>query len=279
VSMTLAEAAAAWFPELWALASDTTFCDAPGAREAWIARKRLDPEEPIGRLLAAPDLPPDVIACLDRQRHDPGLMPRGIERARWAAMCRADDDLHQRWDRAVRRAEAAREALIARLCAHMAEGRAIARGVVAGRPLDGEVAIPAAAWRGTVLPVFGYEAEVVEGFPDVAAGTVVLAGGVHVHGVRVTETPAPAELAAPMVAPPPAPSPPARAGLAEARAWMRENVLAARERWKRDAAIAACVAAAGCRRDDARAAWGELPETVPGRAGRPRPANPDNSAK
>jgi len=275
--MTLAEAAATWFPDLWALASDPTFCDAPGARAAWLARKRLDPEEPIGRLLAAPDLPPDVIACLDRQRHDPGLIPRGVERARWAALCRADDDLHQRWDRAARRAEAAREALIDRFCARLASGEATARGVVAGRPLDGEVEIPAAAWR-AALPVFGYESDVAPGFPDVPAGTVVLAGGVHVHGVRVAEAAAAAEVAPPILAPP-APSPPARAGLAEARAWMAANVLTARQRWKRDAAITGCVAAIGCRRDDARQAWAGLPEAVRGRAGRPRPANPNNSAK
>ncbi|MFQ3664291.1 MAG: hypothetical protein SNJ69_18105, partial [Chloroflexaceae bacterium] len=63
--MTLAEAAEAWFPDLWRVASDTTFSDMPGAREAWMARRRLDPEEPIGRLLADPDLPPDVIAALE----------------------------------------------------------------------------------------------------------------------------------------------------------------------------------------------------------------------
>jgi hypothetical protein len=257
VRMTLAEAAATWFPDLWGLASDTTFFEAPGAREAWIARKRLEPEEPIGRLLAAPDLPPDVIACLDQQRHDPGLIPRGIERARWAALLRADDDLHQRWDRAVRRAEAARAALVARFCDRMAEGRAIARGLVAGRPLDGEVAIPAAAWR-AARPVFGYEAEVMSGFPGVAAGTVVLTGGVHVHGVRVAEAAAPA---APIAAPPPTP-PPARAGIAEARAWMVANVLTARERWKMHAAVRACMEATGCLRESARAAWRELPDHV-----------------
>lgn len=264
--MTLAEAAATWFPELWALAADTTFCNAPGARAAWMARKRLDPEEPIGRLLAAPDLPPDVLACLDRQRHDPGLIPCGIERARWGALCRADDGLHQEWAERARRAEAAREALIDRFCARMAEGRAIARGVVAGRPLDGEVAIPPAAWRGTVLPVFGYEAEVVPGFPDLPAGTVVFGDGrERVLGVRIVE---PARAGA--VAPPPEPPPVLpRPGIEAARDWMREKVAPKRGQWKRESAIAACTAATGCRRDDARQAWRELPAALRGRPGRP----------
>jgi hypothetical protein len=150
-------------------------------------------------------------------------------------------------------------------------GRLVAWGRV-GSPLAPMRRVPADAWHTLRLTN-------VESGEAAGGGAVVF--GLHLaeRAAEAEAVPAPAEPAAPIVAPPPAPSPPARAGLAEARAWMAAHVLTARERWKREAAIAACVAATGCRRDDARAAWGELPETVRGRAGRPRPANPNNSAK
>ncbi len=275
---SLAEAAAAWFGELWALAADTDICATPSARAAWIAKRRLDPDEPLGRLLAAPDLPADIIACLDRQRFEPGLIPRGIERARWSALCRADNELHRRWWAAVRRAEAARVALAKQFCAKMAEGGEAARGVVEGRPLDGEAVIPAAAWR-AALPVFGYEAETVAGFPDVP-GSVVLSGGVRVLGVRVLAAAPVTTGAAPAPTDRPRPAaPPPRPGIEVARAWMDAHVRPSGARWKREAAIAACRTATGCLRDDARAAWDELPMELRGRPGRQRCATDRNSAK
>jgi hypothetical protein len=261
--MTLAEAAETWFLELWALASDATFCDMPGAREAWLAKRRNNPAEPLGRLLAARDLPNDILRYLDWQRMELGVEPPGVARERWAALVRADEDLHQRWHQAVRRAEAARVELPRRFCDRMARGEAVARGIVEGRPLDGAVQIPPESWR-AALPVFGYEAETIAGFGDHPPGCVVMAGA-RVLGVVVVPAAEPAAAAAEPEPPPPRG---ARADLAEAaRTWMRENVKPGRT--KRGDAVTDCMRATGCTRACARAAWAALPADSRPPPGRP----------
>lgn len=252
---SLAEAAAHWFPELWALASDTTFSEIPGAREAWIARCRTDPDHPVGRILESlpHEVAVDTLAWLDAQVAYPTLRPPPLDRETLRALTRADDRLNLEWFERVRRAEAARLELGRRFCARMAAGEAVAYGVAAARPLAGEVVIPASAWR-AAWPVFGYEAETIAGFGDHPAGCVLFGDGrERVLSVRIVE-------AARAGAAPPAKSP--RPGIEAARAWMREHVPAARAKWKMAFAIDACQRATGCTRAEARRAWTELPPEV-----------------
>lgn len=134
-------------------------------------------------------------------------------------------------------------------------GRLIAWGRV-GSPLAPMRRVPADAWHTLRLTN-------VESGEAAGGGAVVF--GLHLAERAAEAVPALAEPAEPIAAPPappPAPAPPARASIAEARAWMRENVLAARERWKMHAAVAACMKATGCLRESARAAWRELPDDV-----------------
>lgn len=95
--------------------------------------------------------------------------------------------------------------------------------------------------------------------------------------MRRALSPAPAVDPCPSTPPqmvPPAPSPSAlsatpKARVAAASEWMTKNVTKPGQ-WKRDAAIASCMAGTACRREAARIAWSLLPCKLRGRQGRPQ---------
>ncbi len=130
--MRLAEAAAAWFPELLAPIKEAARWRSP----------ELSLSEGAALYASMDHVSDEVLAAL--------LFP-------------ADREREQR-DQALSLAIKAYRELLDRFRERMAEGRWIARGIVAGRPLDGEVTIPPAAWRAGAMPVFGFEEELLRRF-------------------------------------------------------------------------------------------------------------------